>query len=112
MPSLLCDNFHSCTQTVPNVTCPRPVSNNGTITASWSYVHTGGLPLTGLSVMYSYEEGASTVARSVGVNLDDFMASVSGLVAGEEYTFTVIAENTNGSSSTVCEPVDHIVGEH
>ena len=82
--------------------------------ATWSYVHTGGLPLTGLSVTYSYEEGVSTVTRSVGVNLaiDDFMVTVSGLVAGEEYTFTVTAENSNGSSSTACEPVNHIVGEH
>ena len=80
--------------------------------ASWMYVHTGGLPLTDLSVMYSYEEGASTVSRSVnGVNLNDLSVTVSGLVAGEEYTFTVTAENSNGSSSTVCEPVDHIVGE-
>ena len=80
--------------------------------ATWSYVHTGGLPLTGLSVTYSYEEGVSIVTEPVGVNLDDFMVTVSGLVAGEEYTFTVIAENSNGSSSTVCEPVNHIIGEH
>ena len=98
--------------TVPQVVCPRPESNNGIITASWSYVHTGGLPLTGLSVMYSYEEGVSTITRSVSVSLDDFMVSVSGLVAGEEYTFTVTAENMNGSSSTVCEPVDHIIGKY
>ena len=80
--------------------------------ASWTYIHTGGLPLTDLSVMYSYEEGASTVSRSVGVNLNDLSVTVSGLVAGEEYTFTVTAENSNGSSSTVCEPVNHIIGEY
>ena len=60
---------------------------------------------------YSYEEGALTVTRPIDVNLDDFMVTVSGLVAGEEYTFTVTAENSNGSSSTICEPVDHIIGE-
>ena len=80
--------------------------------ASWAYVHTGGLFLTDLSVMYSYEEGASTVSRSVnGVNLNDLSVTVSSLVAGEEYTFTVTAENSNGSSSTVCQPVNHIIGE-
>ena len=79
--------------------------------ATWSYVHTGGLPLTGLSVTYSYEEGESTVTRSVGVNLDDSMVTVPGLVAGEVYTFTVMAENSNGSSSTACEPVNHIIGK-
>ena len=76
-------------------------------------MHTGGLPLTGLSVTYSYEEGVSTITRSVGVSsLGDTIVTVPGLVAGEEYTFTVTAENSNGSSSTVCEPVNHIIGEH
>ena len=72
----------SPTPTVPNVTCPRPVSSNGNVIASWTYVHTGGLPLTYLSVMYSYEEGALTVSRSVGVNLNDLSVTVSrtGLV--------------------------------
>ena len=80
--------------------------------ASWTYVHTGGLPLTDLSVVYSYEEGASTVSQSVnGVSLNDLSVTVSGLVAGEEYTFTVTAENSNGSSSTVYQPVNHIIGE-
>ena len=88
------------------------MSRNGNITASWTYIHTGGLPLTDLSLMYSYEEGASTVSRSVGVNLNDLSVTVSGLVAGEEYTFTVTAENSNGSSSTVCEPVNHIIGKY
>ena len=87
------------------------MSRNGNITASWTYIHTGGPPLTDLSLMYSYEEGASTVSRSVGVNLNDLSVTVSGLVAGEEYTFTVTADNSNGSSSTVCELVDHIIGK-
>ena len=78
---------------------------------SWSYRHTGGLPLTGLSVMYRFEEKALAVTRSVDVNLGDFMVAVRGLLAGVEYTFTVTAENANGSSSIECQPVDHIVGE-
>ena len=57
--------------------------------ASWTYVHTGGLPLTDLSVMYSYEEGASTVSRSVGVGVIDLSVTVSGLVAGKEYTLSL-----------------------
>ena len=78
---------------------------------SWSYRHTGGLPLTGLSLICRFEEGASAVTRSVDVNLSDFMVAVRALLAGVEYTFTVTAENTNGSSNTECQPVDHIVGE-
>ena len=78
---------------------------------SWSYRHIGGLPLTGLLVMYKYEEGTSAVTGSVDVNLGDSMVTVRGLLAGVEYTFTVTAENVNGSSSTECQPVNHVVGE-
>ena len=88
------------------------MSQDGDITVMWSYVHTGGLPLTGVSVMYSYVEGTSTNTEAVSsVGISDLMVTVPDLVAGEQYTFTVTAENSNGSSSTVCEPVDHIIGE-
>lgn len=89
-----------------------PESRNGNITASWTYIHTGGLPLTGVSVTYTYEEGTSTVTNSVKVGTNDMKFSVPGLVTGREYTFTVTAQNMNGSNSTVCTPVDHIIGKH
>jgi hypothetical protein len=85
---------------------------NGNITASWTYVHTGGFPLTGVSVNYTYEEGTSTVTNSVNVGINDMRFSVPGLVTGKEYTFTVTAQNMNGSNSSVCAPVDHIIGKH
>ena len=98
-------------QTVPEVVCPRPVSQNGITVAVWSYVHTGGLELTGVSVMYSYQDGTSINTRLVVVQNDDVMVTVPDLVVGRQYIFTITAENMNGSSSTVCEPIDHIIGE-
>ena len=98
--------------TVPEVVCPQPVSDNGTITVRWSYVHTGGLPLSGISVQYRFREGLSTVTETVsGVDTSDLMTKVCNLLAGEVYTFTVHAENRNGYSSSECRPVNHIVGE-
>ena len=98
--------------TVPEVLCPRPVSDNGTITVSWSYVHTGGLPLTGVSVQYRYIEGSSTNTESVTeLNENANMTRVNGLIAGEDYTFIVNATNENGSSLAECPAVNHLVGE-
>ena len=88
------------------------MSGDGDIIVTWSYVHTGGLPLTGLSVMYSYVEGTLTNIEPVsGVGINDQRVTLPDLVAGQQYTFTVTAENSDGPSSTVCEPVDHIIGE-
>ena len=44
-------------------------------------------------------------------NFDATSASVSGLVAGNDYTFTVTASNANGSTSIQCGPTSHDVGK-
>ena len=96
------------------MTCLPPESDheNGVITIRWSYVHTGGLPLTGVSVWYGFKQGSLVVGSQVPhVGLNDMMAQVTNLFAGEEYTFNITAENANGSSSAVCQPVDILLGE-
>ena len=98
---------------VPAPTCSAPVSSNGLITVTWSYIHTGGLPLTSVSVVYRFEEGLSlSPPMEVEIaNTEVTTAAVMDLVAGRLYTFTITAENSNGSSSIVCDPVRHDVGE-
>ena len=96
------------------MTCLPPESENGVITILWSYVHTGGLPLTDVSVQYTYEHGSFNlvITRTVpNVGLNDMMMQVSNLLAGEEYTFNITAENAIGSSSVVCQPIDLLLGE-
>jgi hypothetical protein len=44
-------------------------------------------------------------------NAEVTTASVMDLVAGRLYTFTITAENSNGSASIDCGPVRHDVGE-
>ena len=97
---------------VPEITCPIPLSEDGIITVSWSYVHTGGLPLTALSVMYSYVDRQTTFTNPVPINdVGSLSATVSGLVVGFMYTFSVTAENSNGSSTTICVSVLHEIGK-
>jgi hypothetical protein len=93
--------------------CNPPVSFNGTITVTWTYIHKGGLDINDLSVSYTYEEG-SVITDPVDVRVPNFdvtSASVTGLVAGNDYTFTVTASNTNGSTSIQCGPTSHDVGK-
>ena len=78
----------------------------------WTFVHTGGLSLTGLSGMYSYVDGTSTVTEPVILSsLDTTSVNVSGLVTGFVYTFSITAENSNGSSPVSCQPTSHMIGE-
>ena len=87
------------------------MSANGDITVTWSYVHTGGLPLTNESVYYIFMEG-STINR-VPVNLQSInmhSATVSNLTTGFKYSFNVTAENSNGASSILCGPTLHVIG--
>ena len=99
--------------TAPAPTCVSVQSAGGTITVIWSYIHRGGLPLTSVTVIYRFEEGL-VMSPPTDVNIADTevtTAIVSNLVAGRRYTFTITAENSNGSTSIDCGPVRHDVGE-
>jgi hypothetical protein len=102
--------------------CDAPVSSNGVITVTWSYIHTGGLPLTNLFLTYTHLIlGNSTVfstnrsqLNTVSVmtrSIDSTSIVVPNLVTGAEYMFNITAENKYGSSSIVCGPTPHLIGK-
>ena len=108
------------TITVPAFSCDAPVSSNGVITVTWSYIHTGGLPLTNVFLTYtnsilgnstgnfSNRSPLNTVSVS---SVDSTSIVVPNLVTGAEYVFNVTAENSYGSSSIVCGPIPHLIGK-
>ena len=76
---------------------------NGTIVIAWTYIHTGGLPLTNVSISY-YARGLRPIPIPL-INVDTTVVTIPDLKAGFEYTFNVTAENSEGSSSILCGPV-------
>ena len=95
--------------TVPEMFCPRPESQNGVIIVSWAFVHTGGLPLTNISVTYTFQQENIHVSVPGGISARS--VTVPNLIAGEVYIFNIIAENTYGSSAVQCEGILHELGE-
>ena len=93
--------------------CNAPVSSNGVIIVAWSYIHTGGLPLTNVSVSYTYE--SNTTKRSpISIpisSVDTTSVNVDSLEAGFEYSFNITASNTYGSFSIVCGPTLYVLGK-
>ena len=66
-----------------------------------------------LSVSYTFmEDTVTSNPTEVQVKtLNDTSVVVSGLMAGKLYTFNVTAANDIGSSSILCGPVGHTIGE-
>ena len=81
------------------------------ITVSWSYIHTGGLPLTNVSVSYHFDNSLSPIPIPL-ISVDSTLVTLPYLNAGFEYTFIVIAENSEGSSSTLCGPITIKSGDY
>ena len=92
-----------------------PISSGGVVTVSWSYAHTGGLPLTRVLVQYqSVPDGMLMTAPGgdVANPLSSFTSlAVEGPVTGEEYQFRVTASNVEGSDVIVLPIFKHTVGE-
>ena len=80
---------------VPALTCNISWSASDTINDTWSYIHTGGLPLTMLSVSYtSMEDTFISNPTEIQVKtFSDTSVVASGLMAGKLYTFNVTAAN-------------------
>lgn len=84
------------------------LSRNGGILVTWSYTHTGGLPLTSLNITYTYTNGLVMVQR-VGLEKQDH--TLPSLVAGQTYSVSVTAANRIGDATSQCEPVQHLIGK-
>ena len=97
--------------TVPALLCDLPTSANGVITVTWSYIHTGGLPLINVSVTLSSDGPESAIGAISISDTNAESVEVPSLVTGFDYTFNVTAVNGIGQSSILCGPVVHRVGE-
>ena len=101
--------------TVPALVCGDPGFSDGGITSTWSYIHTGGLPLNRVYVSYTFEEGSTRTSSPIHVitfmNTQQTEANVPRLVAGRRYTFIITAENDVGSSYIQCGPILLSVGK-
>ena len=95
---------------VPSLLCDPPTSTNGDITVTWFYIHTGGLPLTNVSLTI-FNDGPESATDFILQSADTQSIEIPHLVAGFEYTFNVTAVNSIGSSSISCGPVFHRPGE-
>ena len=87
---------------------------NRFITVAWLYNHTGGLPITNVSVLYSVNDSSSNV-NNLEITLaetDATSVNVSDLKPGFEYVFNITANNNHGYTSILCGPVLYVTGEH
>ena len=97
-------NFDKFWYIVPALTCNASMSANGVVMVTLSYVHTGGLPLTNLSLSYTYED-MFIISKPVLVSIssvDTTRITIPDLEAGFRYTFIVTSQNRIGSTNTVC----------
>ena len=80
----------------------------------WLYNHTGGLPITNVSVLYSVNDSSSNV-NSLEITLtetDATSVNVRHLKLGFEHVFNITAKNNHGYTSILCGPVLYVTGEH
>ena len=93
-----------CSHEVPAVTCYASLSANGIVMVTWSYNHTGGLPLINVLVSYTYENDF-IISRPIAVSnisVDTTRVTVPDLGVGFRYNFNVTAQNRVGLTSTLC----------
>jgi hypothetical protein len=81
---------------------------------TWSYIHTGGLPLINVSMSYTFED-EFIISRPVPVSIssvDTTRITVPNLEAGFRYTFNVTSQNRVGSTSAFCGLVFNLPGSY
>lgn len=91
------------------------------MTVTWRYLHTGGLNLSSISLLYAINKPhpqfqlLSEVPIPREGTLDGsngpFIFPVQDLPAGNSYTFKITSSNDIGNSSTTCPPVAHSTGD-
>ena len=69
------------------------MSINDSITVSWSYIHTGGLPLINVSVRYSFTKPMSVIKLIVLESINTTSVTVLDIEIGFQYSFNITAEN-------------------
>ena len=97
-------NFVKFWYIVPALTCNASMSANGVVMVTLSYVHTGGLPLTSVSLSYTYED-EFIISKPISISIssvDTTRITVTDLEAGFRYTFNVTSQNRIGFTSTMC----------
>ena len=102
--TIISSDYFCCSHAVPAVTCNTSLSANGVVMVTWFYIHTGGLPLTNVSVSYTYENEL-IISRPIAVSIisiDTTRITVPDLEAGFRYNFNVTAQNRIGFTSTLC----------
>ena len=93
-------------RTVPSPVCESATGEFGFITVTWSFVHTGGRPLTSVVINYIVEEGNTGTTRNGPVaQLGTTSAIIPSLLAGFSYIPLVVATNFEGTSTVQCPRV-------
>ena len=110
--TIISSDYFCCSHAVPAVMCNASLSANSVVMVTWSYIHTGGLPLTNVSVSYTYEN-EFIISRPIAVSnisVDTIRITVPDLEAGFRYNFNVTAQNRLGLTSTLCGLMIRISG--
>ena len=76
----------------------------------YSFRHTGGQPLTKVSISYT-SSSSTTQQPGPPVGVADTMATIPGVVAGYSYTVAVTATNLNGSTTAACPSISVTSGK-
>ena len=91
---------------VPAPVCSTSTPSNGGINITWSFLHTGGQPLTEILITYVFKQGSVNMTElGPEVDIDTENVVIPSLVAGFVYIPIVNASNEDGSTAVECPAV-------